>query len=24
MRANLTIFDEGNQQIGFIPNTYCQ
>jgi hypothetical protein len=24
MRGNITIFDEGNRQIGFAPQTYCE
>ena len=24
LRANITVFDEGNNQVGFVPQTYCQ
>jgi hypothetical protein len=24
LRANITVFDEGNSQIGFVPQSYCQ
>ncbi len=24
LRANITIFDEGNTQVGFVPQSYCQ
>jgi hypothetical protein len=24
LRANITVFDEGNQQIGFAPQSFCQ